>query len=134
MTPTDPILLLGEHGTTFGGNPLASAVARHVVERLSADTFLKAVQEKGEALKQDLVALQERYPETIKQVRGKGLLLGVEFTKDPAPMIKLARERGLLLVGAAGNTLRIVPPLVLTQDQARQGIARLAGAVEAFQG
>jgi acetylornithine aminotransferase len=109
-------------------------VARHVVERLSADTFLKAVQEKGEALKQDLVALQERYPETIKQVRGKGLLLGVEFTKDPAPMIKLARERGLLLVGAAGNTLRIVPPLVLTQDQARQGIARLAGAVEAFQG
>ncbi|KAI8343678.1 pyridoxal phosphate-dependent transferase [Chlamydoabsidia padenii] len=127
------MIKLGEHGTTFGGNPLASAVARHVVERLSDDSFLKAVDEKGKALKKDLQALQEKYSNVIKQVRGQGLLLGVEFTKDPSPLVKLARERGLLLVTAAGNTVRIVPPLVLTQEQARQGIARLAGAIEVFQ-
>ncbi|ORZ16393.1 pyridoxal phosphate-dependent transferase [Absidia repens] len=127
------MIKLGDHGTTFGGNPLASAVARHVVGRLSDDSFLKSVQEKGKALKDDLVALQQKYPETIKEVRGKGLLIGVEFTKDPSPIVKLARERGLLLVTAGCNTVRIIPPLVLTQDQARQGIARLAGAIEAFQ-
>jgi acetylornithine aminotransferase len=127
------MIKLGDHGTTFGGNPLASAVARHVVGRLSDDAFLKSVQEKGQALKDDLKALQEKYPETIKEVRGQGLLLGVEFTKNPAPLVKLARERGLLLVTAGCNTVRIIPPLVVTPEQTRQGLARLAGAIEAFE-
>ncbi|KAI8336612.1 pyridoxal phosphate-dependent transferase, partial [Chlamydoabsidia padenii] len=127
------MIKLGDHGTTFGGNPLASAVARHVVGRLSDESFLKSVQEKGQSLKDDLYALQSKYPVTIKQVRGQGLLLGVEFTKDPAPLVKLARERGLLLVTAGCNTVRIIPPLVLTPEQARQGLARLSGAIEAFE-
>ncbi|KAI8089657.1 pyridoxal phosphate-dependent transferase [Halteromyces radiatus] len=126
------MIQLGDHGTTFGGNPLASAVARHVVGRLSDETFLNTVEKTGQALKQDLKALQEKYSEVIKEVRGQGLLLGIEFNKDPAPIVKLARERGLLLVTAGCNTVRIVPPLIVTREQTQQGIARLAGAIEAF--
>ncbi|KAI8073313.1 pyridoxal phosphate-dependent transferase [Gongronella butleri] len=127
------LIKLGDHGTTFGGNPLASAVARHVVARLADKQFLSSVKERGQQLKTDLEALQAAYPKVIKEVRGKGFLLGVEFHKDPAPLVKLARERGLLLVTAGCNTVRIIPPLIITPEQAREGVQRLAGAIEAFQ-
>lgn len=101
-------------------------------DRLSNPTFLKQVQEKGNALKQDLLALQAKYSNLIKDVRGKGLLLGVELNQDPSPVVKMARERGLLLVTAACNTIRIIPPLILSREEALQGIAKLDGALEEF--
>ncbi|KAG2226964.1 hypothetical protein INT45_006371 [Circinella minor] len=122
----------GDHGTTFGGNPLAASVALNVFGRLSAPDFLQSVTEKGHTLKNDLNALKEAYPDVIKEVRGEGLLLGIELVKDPSPIVKMARERGLLVVTAGSNTVRVVPPLVLTQEEAREGIARLAGAIEEF--
>ncbi|CEP14778.1 hypothetical protein [Parasitella parasitica] len=123
---------IGDHGTTFGGNPLAAAVALGVVDRITSPQFLKKVDETSHALVRDLKALQDEYPEIIKEVRGEGLLLGVEFFKNPEPMIKFARERGLLLVTASNNTIRIIPPLILTKAEAREGIARLSGAIEKF--
>ncbi|KAI8367695.1 pyridoxal phosphate-dependent transferase [Radiomyces spectabilis] len=126
------MIKLGDHGTTFGGNPLATAVACHVFDRISDDAFLKMVREKGDALKSGLKAIQAKHPDLIKEIRGKGLLLGMEFTQDPAPLVKMARERGLLVVTASCNTLRVIPPLVLTEEEAEKGLARLAGAVEQF--
>ncbi|KAI9301403.1 pyridoxal phosphate-dependent transferase [Cunninghamella echinulata] len=126
------LIKLGDHGTTFGGNPLASAVARHVVGRISDEKFLESVNEKGKLLRQYLTQVQEKYPDTVKEVRGQGLLIGVEFKKDPAPIVKLARERGLLVVTAGCNTVRIVPPLIINEEQMVQGVARFAGAIEAF--
>jgi acetylornithine aminotransferase len=126
------IYILGDHGTTFGGNPLAAAVALGVVDRITEPTFLKNVIEVSHALKRDLKALQEEFPEVIKEVRGEGLLIGVEFFKNPEPMVKLARERGLLVVTAGCNTIRIIPPLILTKAEAREGIARFSGAIEKF--
>ncbi|CAO3607804.1 unnamed protein product [Cunninghamella blakesleeana] len=126
------LIKLGDHGTTFGGNPLASAVARHVVGRISDENFLKSVNDKGKILKGYLNQLQEKYPETIKEVRGNGLLLGVEMKKDPAPLVKLARERGLLIVTAGCNTVRVIPPLIINEKEMLQGVARFAGAIEAF--
>lgn len=126
------IIKPGDHGTTFGGNPLATGVALHVFGRISDESFLKSVQEKGDALKSDLKALQAEMPDVIKEVRGQGLLLGVELHKDPAPVVKMARERGLLLVTAGCNTIRIVPPLVVTREEGREAIARLAGALQEF--
>ncbi|KAF7723229.1 acetylornithine aminotransferase [Apophysomyces ossiformis] len=126
------MMKLGEHGTTFGGNPLATAVGLNVFKRISQPSFLEKVQAGGKALKEDLQSLQQQYPEIIKDVRGKGLLIGVEFTQDPSPLVKLARERGLLLVTAGCNTVRIIPPLILTREDAQKGVARFAGAVEAF--
>lgn len=125
-------MLLGDHGTTFGGNPLAAAAALGVVDRITNPHFLKKVDETSHAIIRDLKALQDEYPEIIKEIRGEGLLLGVEFFKDPEPMIKLARERGLLLVAAGNNTIRIIPPLILTKEEAREGIARFSGAIEKF--
>lgn len=126
------ILILGDHGSTCGGNPLASAVALGVIDRITNESFLNNVIETGYALYRDLQALRDEYPDTIKMVRGHGLLLGVEFHKNPEPLIKLARERGLLITAATNNTIRIIPPLILTKEEARTGIARFFGAIKEF--
>ncbi|ORY99938.1 pyridoxal phosphate-dependent transferase [Syncephalastrum racemosum] len=123
---------MGEHGTTFGGNPLATAVALNVFGRLSKPEFLASVKAKGAALKADLKSLQIQYPDLIKDVRGEGLLLGIELSRDPSPVVKMARERGLLVVTAGNNTIRVIPPLVITEEEAREGIAKLSGALEQF--
>ncbi|CAO3656655.1 unnamed protein product [Mucor hiemalis] len=123
---------IGDHGSTFGGNPLAAAVALGVIDRITDVKFMNKVTETSHALRRDLRALQDEYPEVIKEVRGEGLLLGVEFYRNPEPLVKLARERGLLVVTGGCNTIRIIPPLILTKAEAREGIARLSGAIECF--
>jgi acetylornithine aminotransferase len=107
-------------------------VALGVIDRITNVDFMKKVTETSHALRRDLKALQDEYPEIIREVRGEGLLLGVEFYKNPEPLIKLARERGLLIATAGSNTVRIIPPLILTKAEAREGIARLSGAIECF--
>jgi acetylornithine aminotransferase len=126
------LCIVGDHGTTFGGNPLASAVALNVVNRISTPEFIKSVNEKGEHLRGLLRQVQKEHPEVIKEVRGKGLLIGVEFNKDPAPIVKMARERGLLLVTAGCNTVRVIPPLIISNEEAVEGVSKFAGAVEQF--
>jgi acetylornithine aminotransferase len=123
---------LGDHGTTFGGNPLATAVALNVVGRITKPDFIAAVNEKGEHLRGLLKQVQQSHPEVIKEVRGKGLLIGVEFNKDPSPIVKMARERGLLLVTAGCNTVRVIPPLTISEPEAVEGVSKFAGAVEQF--
>lgn len=123
---------LGDHGTTFGGNPLASAVALHVLKRITQPEFIQSVHDKGEHMKDLLKQVQAKHPDLIKEVRGKGLLIGVEFTKDPSNIVKMARERGLLVVTAGCNTVRIVPPLNITQEESLEGVCKFAGAVEEF--
>lgn len=103
-----------------------------MVDRITNPHFLQKVNETSHALVRDLKALQDEFPDIIKEVRGEGLLLGVEFFNNPEPMIKLARERGLLLVAAGNNTIRIIPPLILTKSEAREGIARFSGAIEKY--
>ncbi|RCI06367.1 acetylornithine aminotransferase [Rhizopus stolonifer] len=124
------LIKLGDHGTTFGGNPLASAVALNVVGRITSPEFLAKVNEKGEFLKSLLSQVQQEHPDLIKEVRGKGLLIGVEFTKDPSPIVKMARERGLLLTTAGCNTVRVIPPLIISEEEAVEGVSRFAGAVQ----
>lgn len=126
------MLQVGDHGTTFGGNPLASAVALNVVQRITTPEFIAAVNQKGDYLKDLLKQVQQNHPDVIKEVRGKGLLIGVEFTKDPSPIVKMARERGLLVVTAGCNTVRVVPPLNISEEEALEGVSKLAGAIEQF--
>ncbi|KAI8891249.1 PLP-dependent transferase [Backusella circina FSU 941] len=115
-----------------GGNPLTAAIALSVMERISNPEFLYHVNEVGQSLRRDLKALEEKFPEIIKQVRGKGLLLGVEFKRNPSSIIKHARQRGLLLTNMTSNTIGFTPPLTLTKAEAREGIARFSGALEQF--
>lgn len=111
----------GDHGTTFGGNPFACHVAQAVVREIMQPTFLHEVDRKGNQWKQQLHALQQKYPTLIRDVRGRGLMLGLELSMDPgSTVIPLARERGLLVCGAGRNVLRLVPPLVITDQEIKQ--------------
>jgi acetylornithine aminotransferase len=120
----------GDHGTTFGGNPLASRVASYVLTRLSSPEIIDSIPAKEEAFRKHFSSLQNRFPEQVKEVRGRGLILGLQLTTDPAPIITAARERGLLVISCGTNTLRFVPPLVITEAEIGQGMAILGEAME----
>ncbi|KAK1707510.1 acetylornithine and succinylornithine aminotransferase [Colletotrichum acutatum] len=113
---------VGDHGTTFGGNPLACRLAHNIVSRLADPGLQKAVAAKAEIFKTRFDALRERFPDLIKEVRGRGLILGLQLTQDPTPIVKAARECGLLIITAGTNTLRFVPPLTITEEEIQQGL------------
>ncbi|WKY46765.1 acetylornithine transaminase [Eubacteriaceae bacterium ES3] len=111
----------GTHASTFGGNPLVCAGGLFVIETLMADGFLAEVQDKGDYLKGKLLALKEKY-DCIKDVRGMGLMIGVEVDKAPGEIVAKAMEDGLLLVGAGDSAIRFVPPLVVTKAEIDQAV------------
>ncbi len=121
----------GDHGTTFGGGPLVTRVALAVFETLADPAFLTGVRERGRVLEDGLRSLHSRFPERIREVRGRGLMWGVEFTDAVGPVVEAARERGLLLVGAGANVIRFVPPLIITPDEIRRGVEILGEAIAA---
>jgi predicted acetylornithine/succinylornithine family transaminase len=104
----------GEHGSTFAGGPLVTTVANHVVGRVQEPTFLAEVEAKG-ALLRDM--LEELNSPHILAVRGKGLMVGVELDIEAAPVIAEAYKRGVLLVNAGPNVLRLVPPLIISEEE-----------------
>ncbi|KAI0503191.1 acetylornithine and succinylornithine aminotransferase [Xylaria bambusicola] len=124
---------VGDHGTTYGGNPMACRIAHHVLERLANPTLQKEVVTKGALLKEGFEKLRGQFPGLIGEVRGRGLMLGVQLTKDPSPIIKAARERGLLVITCGTNTLRFVPPLTISDDEIQTGLDILSAAIKATQ-
>ncbi|KAG5463205.1 MAG: pyridoxal phosphate-dependent transferase [Olpidium bornovanus] len=122
----------GDHGTTFGGNPLACRVAEYVFRRISDPFFLSHVRSTGDALRSRLARDLSSSP-LVVDVRGRGLMVGVEFRVDPAPLVKIARERGLIIITAGSNTVRIVPPLILSPAEAEEGAEILLKAVKEFE-
>ncbi|KAJ1922122.1 acetylornithine aminotransferase [Tieghemiomyces parasiticus] len=124
----------GDHGTTFGGNPLACRVGLHVLQRIRQPEFLAQVRATGAHLKaQAERQLLQAFPDLVTGVRGVGMMVGIQMNCNPAPLVDLARERGLLIITAGGNTVRLVPSLTLTADEADQGIRILADSLRAFQ-
>ena len=115
----------GTHGSTFGGNPLACAVANAVLDILCEEDFLAAVRAKGRRLRAALDDLAERYPTAIAEVRGLGLMLGIKVHGDHHAFAGRLRERGLLTVPAADNVLRLLPPLVVDDGEMDEAIAIL---------
>jgi acetylornithine aminotransferase len=120
----------GDHGTTFGGNPLACRVASYVLTRLSSPEILDAIPAKEQAFRKHFTALRDRFPGKIAEVRGKGLILGLQLNTDPTPIVTAARERGLLVITCGTNTLRFVPPLVITEAEIAEGMSILGEAME----
>jgi acetylornithine/N-succinyldiaminopimelate aminotransferase len=107
----------GSHGSTFGGNPLACAVANAVLDVMLAEGFLSEVARKGELLRARLSALAAAHPTVIAEVRGKGLLAGIRTLPSNADVAAALREEGLLTVAAADNVLRLLPPLTITEEE-----------------
>ncbi len=123
-------VVTGDHGTTFGGNPLACRLAHYIFSRLSDPELQASVLDKEKIFRQGFAKLQEKYPEHVKEVRGRGLILGLQLTVDPAPIVTAARERGLLIITCGTNTLRLVPPLIITEEEIKEGLEILEQAME----
>ncbi|MEM7196768.1 MAG: aspartate aminotransferase family protein [Pseudomonadota bacterium] len=112
----------GSHGTTFGGNPLACAVANGVLDVIESPEFLRHVQERGAQLEAGLQALVSQFPTLYHLTRGKGLIFGLQTQEPPAPIIAKLRDRGLITIPASDNIIRIIPPLIITEDEVAQGL------------
>ena len=125
---TDPIaatLKPGDHATTFGGGPLLATVALEVLQTIAAPSFLAAVRARGERLGAALRAIAGRSAK-VREVRGVGLMWGLELTEPAAPYVAAARERGLLIVTAGPTVLRLVPPLIVGDAEIDRAAAVLA--------
>lgn len=120
---------VGDHGTTFGGNPMGARLAHYIVSRLSEKSLQDEVKVKSELFIKKLKALQEKFPEAITEIRGRGLLLGAQMDRDPTPVVTAARQRGLLVITAGTNTLRFVPPLTISEAEIEDGFAILEEAL-----
>jgi acetylornithine/N-succinyldiaminopimelate aminotransferase len=111
----------GTHGSTFGGNPLACSAALATIDVLTEDGFiLDQCRRMGEYFKKKLEELQKEFPSIIAEVRGLGLLVGIELTRDGAPLVKACMERGMLINCTAGNILRFMPALIVTEKDIDQ--------------
>ncbi|WP_246317593.1 aspartate aminotransferase family protein [Hyphomicrobium methylovorum] len=121
----------GTHGSTFGGNPLAMAVASTVIDIVSEPEFLEAVRLKALRLKQGLVGLKDSHSDLIEDVRGEGLLMGFKLKSHvaPAQVVGAAAAQGLLLVGAGDNSVRVLPPLIASDTEISEGIQLLSRAL-----
>lgn len=125
------ILEPGDHGTTFGGQPFTCAVANATVRHILAERIPEQAATKGEALMNDLRALQDRHP-TISEVRGQGLLVAIEFSAELGPaLVAACRERGLLCNVVKPNTLRLVPPLTVSDDELAEAVGIIDAALAA---
>jgi acetylornithine/N-succinyldiaminopimelate aminotransferase len=121
---------VGSHGSTYGGNPLAMAVGLAAFEELTRSELMDHVREVAGYFTQQLSGLQERYPDVVLDIRGKGLLIGVKLGTPNREFMQHARDERLLLAGGGDNCVRLLPPLVLTLEEAREAIEKLERACE----
>lgn len=111
----------GTHASTFGGNPLVCAAANYVVETVSNPNFLDKVTKHGKILKEQLLALK-KHVDIIKDVRGMGLMVGVDVATNTGDIIAKAMDQGLLLIGAGEGVIRFVPPLNVTEAEITRAV------------
>ena len=123
-------LTAGSHGSTFGGNPLACAAGNAVLDIVLKPNFLNNVVEKGHLLFTALQNLVQTYPDVFETVRGRGLILGIKGKLPAAEIQNAALYENLLTVTAGGNVIRIVPPLIVSNEECLEGVRRLAAAAE----
>lgn len=125
-------MVIGTHGSTYGGNPLAMAVGIALWEELNSDGFLDHVVDMGNFLKQQLASLQDEFADMIVDVRGKGLLVGIKLDDKyvAREVMGMARDEGLLLGAAGDNVVRMAPPLIITEDDARKAIHKLRATLQ----
>jgi len=107
----------GTHGSTFGGNPLAMSVGNTVFDHISKKNFLNNVNIKSRHFFKGLSKIKKKFPDLIKQIRGKGLLIGIQLFKEQKNFIDLLRKYGLLTIRAGDNVIRVLPPLNVKKSE-----------------
>ncbi len=112
----------GSHGTTFGGNPLAMSVGNAVLDLIFKKGFLKNVQKISKYFHSELFKLQRDYPKVIKEIRGKGLLIGLKLSKNQTEFIKKLSNNGLLTIRAGENVVRLLPPLTIKKQNIDEAV------------
>jgi acetylornithine/N-succinyldiaminopimelate aminotransferase len=121
-------MVAGTHGSTFGGNPLASAVANAVLDVMLAEGFLDRVAERGQFLRARLESIAADHPDVIAEVRGMGLLAGIRLHRDSAEFIKALQGLGLVTAPAAEEVVRLLPPLTVTEEELAHGCDLISAA------
>ncbi len=123
----------GTHGTTFGGNPLAMSVGNAVLDVVLEEGFLENVQDVALLLRQGLAELTDTYPDIIEEIRGQGLMIGIKCKTPNIELLGAMRDEKFLAVPAGDNVIRLLPPLTLTKDEARDGLSRIKNALKKVQ-
>ncbi len=122
----------GTHGSTFGGNPLATAVGAAVLDVILADGFLENVRDHAVYLKQRLAQFKDEHPDVIEEVRGEGLMMGIKCKVPNTAFQAAALKEKLLVIGAGDNVVRLLPPLVITRSDIDDAIDKLDRAARTF--
>jgi acetylornithine/N-succinyldiaminopimelate aminotransferase len=125
-------MTVGTHGSTFGGNPLAMAVGKAVIDIVSASDFLEHVRQMGIYLKQRLASVADSHPGIVAEVRGEGLLVGIRCIVPAAEVVTAMRDNGLLGAAASDNVVRLLPPLIVTAAEIDEAVTRLDSALDAL--
>jgi acetylornithine/N-succinyldiaminopimelate aminotransferase len=118
-------MTVGTHGSTFGGNPLAMAAAGAVLDVVLADGFLERVRHIALLLKQRLAEIKDRYPTVVAEVRGEGLLIGLRAVVPSAELVDELRAQKLITVAAGDNVVRLLPPLIVSEDEVAEAVRRI---------
>ncbi|MFL5297004.1 MAG: aspartate aminotransferase family protein [Phenylobacterium sp.] len=124
-------MTVGSHGSTYGGNPLAMAVGKAAMEELVKPEMLAHVREVAGYFTQQLSGLMERFPDIVDDIRGKGLLIGIRLKTPNREFMQHARDQHLLVAGGGDNCVRLLPPLILSIDDASEAMGKLERACEA---
>jgi acetylornithine/N-succinyldiaminopimelate aminotransferase len=124
---TAEVFEVGDHGSTFGGNPLAAAAGLVVLDTIQKPQFLGEIRRKGEKI---LKILRSWNHPNITEVRGRGLMIGVDITVEAWPILEACLAQGLLILSAGPGTLRFLPPYIITDSEIDQGLGILRGVLD----
>jgi acetylornithine/N-succinyldiaminopimelate aminotransferase len=126
-------MVIGTHGSTYGGNPLAMAAGQAVFDVVANDEFLAEVRAKGERLRSALEQMIPNHDHLFESVRGLGLMLGIKMKTDSRAFVNYLRTRGILTVAAAENVVRVLPPLTIEESHIREFVEGLSSAAADYE-
>lgn len=123
---------VGKHGTTFGGNPVSCAAGKVVLQEVFENGLMEQVYELGIFFKQELTKLKDAYPDKIKEVRGKGFMIGIELFFDGSKVVELMRSRKILVNCTNVNVIRLLPPLIIGKEEINSFLAAFEESLKAL--
>jgi acetylornithine/N-succinyldiaminopimelate aminotransferase len=126
-------MVIGTHGSTYGGNPLAMAAGQAVFDIVANDEFLADVRQKGERLRSALEQMIPNHDHLFESVRGVGLMLGIRMKTDSRAFVTYLRTKGLLTVAAGDNVMRVLPPLNIEESHIREFVDTLSAAAAEYE-